>query len=113
MVDNDVVSELDASYLGIAGRDIDSEMSEQYDVPVGVYVAEVVKGSGAEAAGIEKKDVITGFNGRKVTSINTLNNIMQYIPAGTTVEVTVAKASNNYEEVTYQVTLTHRIDSIQ
>ena len=113
MIDNDVVSELDASYLGIAGKDITSEMSEQYDVPVGVYVAQVVAGSGAEEAGIEVDDVITSFNGRTVTSVNTLNNIMKYLPAGTTVEVTVAKASNNYEEETVEVTLTHKVDAVQ
>ncbi len=113
MIDNDVVDDLDASYLGIAGRDITSSMSEQYDVPVGVYVAQVVDGSGAADAGIEVGDVITAFNGRTVTSVNTLNNIMKYISAGTTVEITVAKASNDYEEVTYEVTLTHKIDSTQ
>ena len=113
MVDNDVVSELEASYLGIAGRDITTEMSEQYNVPVGVYVAQVVAGSGAEEAGIETEDVITAFNGRKVTSVNTLNNIMKYLPAGSTVEVKVAKASNDYKEETVEVTLTHKIDSVQ
>ena len=113
MVDNDVVSELDASYLGIAGRDITSEMSEEYNVPTGVYVAQVVAGSGAEEAGIEVEDVITSFNGRTVTSVNTLNNIMQYLPAGSTVDVTVAKASKDYQEVTLHVTLTHKIDSVQ
>ena len=76
MIDNDVVSELDASYFGIAGKDITAEMSEQYNVPVGVYVAQVVAGSGADEAGIEVDDVITSFNGRTVTSVNTLNNIM-------------------------------------
>ena len=113
MVDNDVVSELEASYLGIAGRDITTEMSEQYNVPVGVYVAQVVAGSGAEEAGIETEDVITAFNGRKVTSVNTLNNIMKYLPAGSTVEVKVAKASKDYKEETVKVTLTHKIDSVQ
>ena len=113
MVDNDVVSELDASYLGIYGVDVTSDIAEKYEVPVGVYVNRVVEGSGAEAAGIEEKDVITSFNGRTVTSMNTLNNIMKYIPAGTTVELTIAKASNNYEEETVQVTLTHRMGEIQ
>ncbi|MCR5416179.1 MAG: trypsin-like peptidase domain-containing protein [Pseudobutyrivibrio sp.] len=113
MIENDVVSDLDASYLGIAGRDITSTMAEQYSIPEGVYVAQVVQGSGAADAGIEVEDVITEFNGRKVTSVNTLNNIMQYIAAGTTVEVKVAKANNNYEEETVQVTLTHKIDSVQ
>ena len=109
MVDNDVVSELEASYLGIAGRDITSEMSEQYNIPVGVYVAQVVAGSGAEAAGIETEDVITSFNGRKVTSVNTLNNIMKYLAAGSTVEVTVAKADKDYEETDVKVTLSNKM----
>ncbi len=113
MIDNDVVSELDASYIGIAGKDITSEMSEQYNIPVGVYVAQVVEGSGADAAGIEAEDVITAFNGRKVTSVNTLNNIMQYIPAGTTVDITVARHDKDYEEETIQVTLTRKIDKVQ
>ncbi len=113
MIDNDVVSELNASYLGIAGKDITSEMSDQYDVPVGVYVAQVVEGSGAAEAGIKAEDVITAFNGRKVTSVNTLNNIMQYISAGTTVDVTVARADNDYKEETIKVTLTHKIDKVQ
>lgn len=113
MIDNDVVSELDASYIGIAGKDITSEMSEKYNIPVGVYVAQVVEGSGAEEAGIKAEDVITGFNGRKVTSVNTLNNIMKYIKAGTTVEVTVARADKDYEEETIKVTLTHKIDEVQ
>ena len=113
MIDNDVVSELDASYIGIAGKDITASMSEQYNIPVGVYVAQVVEGSGAEAAGIQVEDVITSFNGRKVTSVNTLNNIMQYIKAGTTVEITVARHDNNYEEETLNVTLTRRIEKVQ
>ncbi len=113
MIDNDVVSELDASYIGIAGKDITSEMSEQYNVPVGVYVAQVVEGSGADQAGIKVEDVITSFNGRKVTNVNTLNNIMKYIPAGTTVDITVARADNDYKEETLQVTLTRKADKVQ
>lgn len=113
MIDNDVVSDLEASYLGIAGTDITSDMSAQYGIPVGVYVAKVVAGSGAEEAGITEKDVITAFNGRTVTSMSTIQNIMQYLPAGTQVELTVAKAANNYEEETVTVTLTHKIESTQ
>ena len=40
-------------------------------------------------------------------------NIMKYIPAGTTVDVTVAKASKDYQEETIKVTLTRRIDKVQ
>ena len=71
----------------------------------GVYVSKVVAKSGASNAGIKKGDIITSFNGRSVTSTEEISDIMQYIPAGTKVEVVVAQASNNYEEATLEVTL--------
>lgn len=110
MVDNDVVSDLDASYLGIYGRDITADMSEQYSIPQGVYIAQLVKDSGAETAGLKVGDVITSFNGRSVTSMSTIQNIMQYLKAGTEVELTVARADNDYAEETVTVTLSHKYD---
>lgn len=108
MISSEVVSEEEASYFGIAGIDITSSLSSQYNLPTGVYISQVVAGSAADEVGIEKGDVITQFAGRSVTSMSSIQNIMQYIPAGTTVEITVAKASNDYEEEVLSVTLQHR-----
>ncbi len=113
MVDNDVVSDLEASYLGIAGKDVTSDMASQYSIPAGVYVAQVVSGSAAEEAGIQVGDVITSFNGRKVTSMSTIQNIMQYLKAGTQVEITVAQKASDYQEATLTVTLSHKYDDVQ
>ena len=108
MINSDVVNELNASLFGISGVDVTKAIAEQYNLPQGVYVQSVTAGSGAEAAGIESEDVITSFNGRVVTSMSTIQNALKYLPAGTTVDVTVAKAKDNYVETTVQVTLTHR-----
>lgn len=108
LISQEVVSGNEASYFGIAGADVDAETSQQYDLPAGVYVTKVAANSGAGKAGIKKGDIITGFNGRSVTSMDEISNMMQYIKAGTTVEVVVAKASDNYEETTLQVTLTSK-----
>ncbi len=105
LINQEVVSEKDASYFGIAGVDVTEAVSRQYDMPAGVYVSKVVAKSGASNAGIKKGDIITSFNGRSVTSMEEISDIMQYIPAGTKVEVVVAQASNNYEETTLEVTL--------
>ncbi|MCR4568537.1 MAG: trypsin-like peptidase domain-containing protein [Pseudobutyrivibrio sp.] len=113
MIKNDEVSELDASFIGIMPRDIDAALSEKYGVPMGVRVEKVIEGSGAEKAGIEEKDIITALDGRKVNSKNTLDNIMKYIPAGSTVDITVAKAKNDYKEETYKITLTHKVEEIK
>lgn len=112
MVDKDVVSDFEASYLGIGGKDAAANAVTEGS-PAGVYVAQVVDESAAASAGIEVGDIITNFNGRKVTSMSTIQNILQYISAGETVDITVAKKSDNYKEVTYQVTLTHKYTEIQ
>lgn len=93
------------AYLGIAGVDLDSQTAYQYNMPTGVYVAQVVSGSGSEAAGIEKGDVITAFNDTEITSMAELQELLAACNPGDTVSVSYAKASNNYAITTVQVTL--------
>ncbi len=108
LINRELVSDEEASSLGIYGVDVTSDISTQYDMPVGVYVSKVVEDSAAEAAGIKKGDVITTFNGRSVSSVEDIQNMLQYLSAGTVVEVTVAQAGNSYEETTIEVTLGYK-----
>ena len=77
-------------------------------MPTGVCVVKVYEGSAAAKAGIQKGDIIVSFNGREVSSMDEISNVMQYLKAGTKVDVVVAQASNNYEEKTMEVTLTKK-----
>ncbi len=108
LINRELVSDEEASSLGIYGVDVTSEISSQYDMPMGVYISKVVEDSAAEAAGIKKGDVITSFNGRTVSSVEDISNMLQYLAAGTTVEVVVAQAGNSYEETTIEVTLGYK-----
>lgn len=108
LITREVVAEEDASYFGIAGVDVTESVSREYDIPTGVYVTKVASNSGAGEAGIKKGDVITAFNGREVSSMEEISDMMQYISAGTKVEVTVAQSRENYEEVKMEVTLTSK-----
>lgn len=109
MISNEVVSEENASYLGIAGYDISKTMSKQHNVPMGVYITQVVDGSAADSAGIVSGDIIVSLNGRTVNSMSSIQNILKYLPAGTEVEITVCKSNKDYEEETYTITLTRKI----
>ena len=73
-----------------------------------MYITLVEVGSAADKEGLSRGDVITSFNGRSVTSMNQIQNMMQYIKAGTDVKLTVAKASDNYEETDMTVTMGSR-----
>ncbi len=106
------VSAEERGYIGISGVSVTAEVASGYSIPRGVYVAEVSKGGGAEAAGIEKGDVITSFDGEEITSMDDLQTRLQYYAAGTTVKITVMRQEGNgYEEYTGEVTLGHAANS--
>ncbi len=76
-------------YLGIAGQDINSEISETYGIPVGVMVSEVVPGSGAAKAGLVKGDVITKVDGKQVDSMEALIDIISSKKVGDSITLEV------------------------
>lgn len=106
LITKEKVDESNSAYLGIAGVDVTSDVAKTYNMPTGVYVAQVMEGAAAEQAGIQKGDIITKFDGKDVTSMEELSSNMQYYVAGTTVDVVIERSSNGqYEEQTISVTL--------
>lgn len=53
-------------YLGIAYQLISKQAALRNELPEGAYVQEVVDSSSAQKAGIQKGDIITEFDGKKV-----------------------------------------------
>jgi serine protease Do len=61
--------------VGIGGVNVDERASQQYDIPIGVYVQQITPFSGAERAGIQIGDVIVEFAGKPIKTIEELNDI--------------------------------------
>ena len=84
--------------LGIMGGDVLQMRQDERNKDIdfgdaidGVYVSDVVDGSGALAAGIKEGDIITSINGKKIKTMNELQEtIVQYRP-GDKVDVTVIR----------------------
>lgn len=105
------VSDSERSFLGISGTDVTKEVAEIYDMPLGVYVAQVFEDSGAESAGLWKGDIITAFDGETVTHMTQLQEMLEYYAAGTTVEITVMRQGEaGYQEKIISVTLGYRTE---
>lgn len=99
----------ESGYLGIAGVDVDSNVSKVYSLPVGVYVSEVIENGGASAAGIKKGDIITEIEGTSVTSMEDLTEELSYYGPGETVTVVIKRQSDGeYKEQEVDVTLTKK-----
>ncbi len=107
------VDDANQSYLGISGVDITSDVAQSYNMPKGVYVAQVVKNSPAEEAGIRKGDIITKIADVSVTSFDELKAELEYHEAGSKVMVelqTQAQGSYGYETKKIEVTLAKKED---
>ena len=104
------VPEGEQGYLGIQGVDVTSDSSQMYNMPTGVYIAEVIKKGGADKAGISKGSIITKFDGITIDSMATLQEQLKYFRVGEEVEVVIQVPSSNgeYEEETVTVTLGQR-----
>lgn len=100
------------AYLGIVGRTLDSSYSQALGMPSGIYVSQVVSGSPAEEAGISAGDIITGFEGNNVSTMDGLKEKLSLKKAGTKVKLTLKRANQNgeYEEQTVTVTLGKKSD---
>lgn len=86
-------------YLGIYGQDVTDEVVEMYGIPKGVSISQVIEGSAAETAGLQRGDIITRLDETTITSMDDLVNLLQYYEAGTTVQITISRRINGaYEE---------------
>ena len=98
-----------ASYLGVTCRAITEETAQMYNMPMGVFVAEVASGSAAEKAGLKVGDIITKFGDTTIKTYNELVDALQYYAAGETVEMVIARAeAGEYKDQTVSVTLDAR-----
>lgn len=101
------VAEADQGAIGIKGMSVSTEYSQQLNMPEGVYVSEVTKGDGAEKAGMTRGCIITGINGTTVSSMDDLQEQLQYYAKGDEVELTIQVPQSNgeYQEQSVNVTL--------
>ena len=100
------VSDEDRGYLGISCINVTSDLSENFNMPEGIFVAQVYEGTGADKAGLVRGDIITEFDGTAVRSQEDLTRLMGYYKAGETVEITIMQGSpTGYQAKNVQVTL--------
>ena len=96
----------DHGVLGVTVSTVSDEASEVYGVPEGVLVRGVTAGGAADEAGITAKTIITEFEGKTVTSMEQLVDMLSYYEPGEEVELTVEVPSDGgYKEDTVKVTL--------
>ena len=84
-------------WLGVVIQDVNAEMAEALGMREarGALVANVAKGSPAEAGGVQVGDVIIGFDGAPVGKASELSLAVARTPVGKTVDVAVVRNGRN------------------
>ena len=96
----------DIPYIGIYMSTVTEDIAEDYDLPRGVFVKEVVADSPAMKAGLQSGDIITHINGEEVMEDATYSESISQLIPGTTCEIVVKRQNGiEYYEVTCEVTI--------
>lgn len=85
------------AYIGIQGSDLTSAYAQYHNLPQGVYVSYVDPDCDAAAKGLQKDDVIIGFNGEEITSMAELNDLKDSFHPGDEVTIKVWRDSKEFE----------------
>lgn len=100
------VADDEKGYLGISCINVTSEITENFSMPEGIFVAQVYEGTGAEKAGLVRGDIITAVDGTTVRNQEELTKQLGYYKAGETVEITIMQGSpSGFQAKNVQVTL--------
>jgi serine protease Do len=84
-------------WLGVTIQALTPELAKQFNLrdEKGVLLGDVIEGSPAEKAGLQRGDVIVEFEGKKVEEPNQLRNMVANTPLGKEVKVTIIRENKS------------------
>lgn len=95
----------DIPYFGLKVITVTDKIANEYDIPKGVYIKEVLMDSPAWEAGLQSGDVIVEMNGEEIASVEAYQEKLLSLEPGTSIGVTVNRQGmNEYIPVTCNVT---------
>ena len=78
-------------FIGISGRDLNEAIAKKYNMVEGIYILTVEEFSAAEKAGLKVGDVITEVDGKRIKTMNELNEIKNSHSIGDTIKLKITR----------------------
>ncbi|SCG82306.1 putative protease [Proteiniborus sp. DW1] len=85
-------------WMGVGISTITESISQQYNLPIGVYIGQVYYNSPAEKVGLKPSDVIVKIDEVKVETVEDLSNIIEGYKPGDTIRLTIYR-NGKYTDV--------------
>ena len=109
LMNREVIAERDQGFLGIdasTAQEVTDVYASRFNMPIGVYINDVIEDSPADKAGLKQGNIITGLDGTKIETIDELINALSYKKAGQEVKLIIqVKENGAYVEKTLVVDL--------
>ncbi len=85
-------------WLGVTIQELTPELAQQFGLKdgKGALVGDVAKGSPAEKAGLKRGDIIIQFNGKKITDVGGLRNMVAQSKVGSDVPIVIMRGGKEY-----------------
>lgn len=101
-----LLNEEDIPYLGLKITTVNTDISETYDVPKGIYIKSVAMDSPAMTAGLRNGDVIVEMDGEEVLTTQAYKTTLMTLEPDDEVCITVKRlGADGYEEMDCYVTV--------
>lgn len=84
-------------YIGISGADVTETYSAYYNLPVGIYIAQIQSDGPAKDSDLKIGDVILKFNGETVETMSQLNKKKNECKIGDEVTLTVSRDGQEHD----------------
>ena len=92
--------------IGVEGYIVTEDQSEAYGMPVGFYISKIVEDSGADKAGLEIGNIITGIDDKEVKNFSDIRDVIYSKKKGDKVKLRISYTSGrSYKEKDVEVTL--------
>ena len=85
-------------WLGVTIQEITPELSQKFELKTakGALIGDVAKGSPAEKSGLKRGDIILEFNGKKVSDVGNLRNMVAQSKVGAQIPLTIMRSGKEY-----------------
>lgn len=115
LMNNRVMEVAEMGFLGInveTAQNVTEDLSKQFNIPVGIFINDVVEDSPAEKAGLKPGHIIVGYDDLKVKTIDDLLNILTYSRPGDEVVLKIKELNDGeYLDKELNVVLGERPES--
>lgn len=109
LMNNQVADVNEMGFLGInieTAQNVTKDLSQMYNIPVGIYINDVVEDSPADKAGLKPGNIIVGVDDLKVETLDDLLNILTYSRPGDEIVLKIKERNNGvYEDKDLNVVL--------